>query len=484
MSVQRSRAAQAERNASRGQASEVPWPLPVRGLYSDAKSAEINGAMAEVLDNWKSNGISLEMRDGFGLQGADAAMQHIIYEFGADPDYIKVFADKMSIGGSDYFATFSGDISHTTLSSNVMLADGINPILRCDGAQIIDAEITTDTGKLSSEFDGLFSHHDRIYAWDSDELAFYYGDIGAVTGELTRFPLDRLGNLSGTVKIIHSMTYDASHGMNDILVVITSTGWIILYEGLDPGDINDWRLIGRVKTAAPVSKFAIQSFGSDLWMLTARGVVSLKESLSSGALALTSKIAQPISDLIIADVNAYKDSSGWQMIARPDGTDVLLNVPTATGYKQYVFTIEVSAWSTSNYPARWWHDAFGRLEFTDTDGNLCRVQVGNDDGAEITATFYTSWVRIPRKSEIAYMIPTIIADGELTVKITVLSDHDDTPGDIAQSEQIIVIRPDNPGSRVALNEVVGVGVTGRVFQARFEITGNNVSFENLIAGLV
>lgn len=484
MGIQTSRRAQAERNGSQRMSNETPWPLPVRGLYSDARNSEISGSLAEVMNNWKSNGISLDMRDGYALQSSDAVIQRIAYEFGASPSYIKIYADKAVIGVNEYSATFATDISSTTLSSNVVMADGSNPILRCDGTQVIVSGITTDTGKVTSEFDGVFSHHDRLYAWDSDELAFYYGAIGEVAGELTRFPLDRLGNLSGTIKIMHSMTYNAAHGMNDILVIVTSTGWVILYEGLDPGDSNDWRLLGRIKTAPPVSQFAIESFGSDLWMLTVRGVVSIKDSLAKGALALTSSIAQPISDLIVADINAYKDLSGWQMVARPDGTDVLLNVPTGSGYKQYVFTIEINAWSTSDYPSRWWHDAFERLEFTDDTGNLHRVGEGDDNGSDITAIFYTSWVRIPRYSEIAYLIPTIIADGELVVKIAVLTDHDKTPNDIAEATQTVTIVPDEPGAEVSLNDTIAVNAVGRVFQARFEITGKNISFENLIVGLV
>ena len=482
--IHSSRRAQAERAQSQAVVREVPWPLPLGGLYSDARNSEISGSLAEVMNNWKSNGISLEMRDGFTLQESNTVIQRVGYEFGANPSYIDIYSDKIVIAGSTLAGTFASDFSHTTLSSNVMLADGVNPVLRCNGAQTIDAEITSDTGKASSEFDGLFSHHDRLYAWDSDELAFYYGAVGEVTGELTRFPLDRLGNISGTIKIMHSLTYDAKHGMNDILVIITSTGWIILYEGLDPGDSNDWRLMGRVKTAAPVSKFAIESFGADLWVLTVRGVVSVKDSLAKGALALTSRISQPIADLIIADINAGKTLSGWQMVARPDGTDVLLNVPTGTGYKQYVFTMEIGAWSTSDYQARWWHDDFERLEFTDPTGNLKRVEVGDDGGQDITAIFYTSWVRIPRYSEIAYMIPTIIADSELVVKITVLTDHNKTPDDITEATQTITIKPDTPGSEVSLDEIIAINAIGRVFQARFEISGKNLSFENLVVGLV
>jgi hypothetical protein len=364
------------------------------------------------------------------------------------------------------------------------MADGAGAVLRCDGSQIVDAAFTTTTGKDVSEFNGVFTHQDRVYLWDDSELAFYYGGVGSVTGEVTRFPLDRLGNINGTIKIITSMTINAAHGMNDVLVIITSTGWMVLYEGLDPGDATDWRLLGRVKVASPVSKFAVSSFGPDLWVLTGRGIVSVRDSLARGAMALTSSVGEAITDLIIADVKASKSLPGWQMHPRDDGSQFFLNVPTETGFKQYVIDVSSQAWSTSDYPARWWHDLEGTTEFTNSDGSRCSLlDGGGDDGADITATFYTSWVRLPRHSHLAYLIPTIIADGNLTVTVTVLTDHDDTAGDIAQSQQTLTLKPDNPGDQVALNDVIGVGATGRVFQARFEVTGRNVSFENLLAGV-
>lgn len=481
----RSEAARMERARSQRLASEVPWPLPLRGLFKDAGTSEINGSMAEVLHNWKSNGVSLEMRDGYLQVSGAIAKQRIPFEFSDTPRYIEINDAGATCGDHSIARDFPNLVSSTTISSNLIMADGAGDILRYDGTGFTVAGFTTDTGKPSSEFNGVFSHHDRIYAWDDSELAFYYGDIGAVTGELVRFPLDRLGNIKGKIAIMASMTINAAHGMNDILVIMTTTGMIVLYEGLDPGDVNDWRLLGRIQVAPPVSKFAIQSFGADLWVLTTRGVASVRDSLSNGVLALASAIASPVSDMIIADIRANPDAEGWQMVARTDGTEVLVNIPTADGFKQYAFTVESRAWFTSDYPAQWWHDISSRTEFTHTDGTLNRLEVkGADDNQPMTATFYTSWIRLPRHSEIAYLIPTIIADGELSVTITVLTDHDATDGDIAQARQTITMKPDNPGDRVALNEVIGVNAAGRVFQARFEVTGHSVSFENLLAGLV
>ena len=473
-----------QERASGRSAYETPWPLPIKGLLDTAGTSEIGGAMADVLSNWKSDGSAMQLRDGFKVIANETALQRIPFEFGKNVGYIKIFTDRVVFGNISYSRRFPVDVSSTDISSNTIIVDGNGPALRFNGSHFTPAAFTTTTGKDPDSFDGIFSHQDRPYLWDSNTLEFYYGGGGAVTGELTRFPLDRLGSVSGKIMLITSMTVNASHGMNDVLVIFTTTGWMILYEGLDPGDANDWRLLGRVKISRPVSKFAVDRSGADLWILTTRGIISAKNSLALGNEALVSSIAAPITDLLVADVKANRDARGWQLKIREDDNECIFNVPTDAGYKQYLFDMEGASWSSSDYPARWWHDIDGNTHFTDTTGRLCQLAPNSsDDGQPITATFHTSWVRLPRHSQIAYLIPTIIADGELTVSVTVLSDHDQTDGDIAQSIQTITIKPDNPGDQVALNDKIGVGAAGRVFQARWSITGVNVRFENLLAGL-
>ena len=483
MSLNTSKAAAAERSQFNRMAREVPWPLPVKGLLSKAATAEINGQFTDNLHNIISDGISLEFRDGYEEQSAVAKQQRIPFEFGASPGYIEVTSTAVNFGATTFTRACPVDIDHTEISANTVMADGAGAMFRFDGTSFVNCAFTTDTGKSDSEFDGVFSHQDRIYAWDSSELEFYYGGVGAVTGALTRFPLSRLGNITGNIMIMNAVTINAAHGMNDVLAIITSTGWLILYEGLDPGDANDWRLLGRVKVAPPISSRAVISFGSDLWFMTKRGVVSVRDSLARGAMALVSSIAKPISDMLVDEIRLSSNNAKWSIVAREDADQVMINYPSGDTFRQYLLDIASQSWQTTDYPAQWWHALNGNMEFTADDGTLQRLADGGDNDADITATLHTSWIRLGGEMEVAYIIPTIIGSGDLTVKITVLSDHADTAGDITQAQQIVTISPENPGTRVALNEMIGVNVFGRVFQARFEITGRNIRFEQLTAGI-
>lgn len=484
MSARRRQAARAERGFGRQISSETPWPLPTSGLNSKAEFGRVRGQLAQVLNNGVSDGISIKMRDGYSKRADTTPMQRIPFEFGDDDTYIEIRPTEATDGTAVYVRDFPGDVMATEISANVLMADGAGEIVAYDGTAFSDAGFTTTDGKDPAEFDGVFSHQDRPYLWDSSTLDFYYGDVGAVTGLLTKFPLSRLGNITGKIMILDSMTVNAAHGMNDVLVIVTTTGWIILYEGLNPGDATDWRLLGRVRVAAPVSKFAVESFGSDLWFLTTRGLVSVQESLAKGVMALVSEVAKPTSDLIVADIKAHRALPGWQIVTREDGEQVMLNVPTDTGFKQYVFRVDAPAWQTTDFPARWWHNLSGFTEFTGSDGRLYRPESDiGDDGADITMTWHSAWVRIPGRRELAYLVPTIIANGPLEVKVAVLTNNNETAGDIAQAEQIITLEPENPGTSVTLNEVIGINASGRSFKVRWEITGSQVEFVDLTAGL-
>lgn len=372
-----------------------------------------------------------------------------------------------------------------------MVDGGGLPILY-DGTGLtqINTFVCSD-GTDPATFTGVFAHQDRLFFWKDDELAFWYTDqVGAVTGNLIRFSLDRLGNIKGKTAMLGALTINAAHGMNDVLVIVTSTGMVILYEGLNPSDALDWRQLGRVQAAPPVSQHASIEVASDFWYLTRRGIIAIKEAMSDGTAALNRPIAKRIKVDLLLDiktvVDAYGSLPGWQIIERPDETEIILNVPTGPDtFKQYVYAQDDQAWSTSNYPARWWQVFDGSTDFTGTAGQLYRLEAGEDfNGSAITTNWATPWMRVGAASCLAWLSPTIIADGELEMSLTTLTDHNDTAGDIEQGTQTFTMRPDNPGSNMSLDEDIGVGVSGNVFRLIFSITGRNLRFENLTAGIL
>lgn len=475
------RAAQARQQRARGVGTgrDIPIPLPLRGLLSEAKSAEVSGSFAGEFLNWESDGTKIKLRGQAGIMSEPSAvLQRIPFEFGSNPRYIEIYADRAVCGDATITREFSASCAVAYISGQAVIADGKGLPVRFDGSAFHTISMTV-LGIDPALFDGVVAHQDRLFFWQTGgPLDFWHSaTVGGVQGAFSRFPLGRLGNVTGNIAAILSLTMDAGHGMNDTLAVITSTGTIVAYEGLNPADAQDWRQLARVEAAAPTGPEGFARVGADIWMVTAGGIVSVTDSLRRGIVALVSNVSRAVAEEIAREV---EQGGRWQIHAAADGARVYVNRITDDGASQFVFHAETQSWSKADHAARAWHNLAKRTEFTDMDGRLrCLQRCEGED--VITARWVSGWFRLPRATALRYLQPTILASGPLTLKVTVLSDHDGTAQDIAQSVQTVTINPDRPGARVALNEVIATDAVGTVYQVQIEVTATWAEMVNLIA---
>ena len=472
--------------ASVPQAQEAPWPLPLRGLMTEAKSSRINNLYASRFENFRSDGFSMFMRDGFTKNAATNPIQRIPYEFRGQPRYIEIYSDRAEVDSSTYFRNFGRPVMTAYLSSQAIMVDGRDVPFRYDGTDLQAAGYTSSNVNVNT-LDGAIAHQDRIYMWDSDgPLEFFYGELGAVTGELTRYPLDRLGNISGSIVVMASVSIGDFEGTNDNLVIMTSTGDMVIYEGLDPGDPENWRLWGRAKVAVPFSRFGVTKLGSDALILTKSGVISAIEAMRNQEQAINGRLARPIRKSLVPLIEQYGGVEGWQMMTSPDGAQVVINIPTGATRQQFIYDVEATAWRTADYPAQRWHALNNNLQFTHTDGSICTPDdTDGDDGAAITAVYHSSWVDFKKGSQISYLLPEVYGVGAITMKITALTDRNETQRDIDEGTQTITISPqdETDATRQVINERIPIGVAGDVFQLRIEITAKEAEFAGLRVGV-
>ena len=462
--------------------TEITIPLPLGGLMEEASTAEVSGMYAGELLNWSSTGASLQTR----LQHSTTAgttsgiLQRMPYEFNGSNSLIEVSASQVQVGATTATRTFSQAFSFGHISGNAIMADGNGPPLLWNGTTFSDGVFTTSTGFDPNTFDGFLAHQDRAFFWRTgDALDFYYSDtVGAITGNLNQFPLGRLGNITGTILCLYSLTVDAGHGLNDTLAVFTDTGDIVVYEGLDPADSLDWRQQSRLRIAPPVSCEAIEKIGGDVWILTASGLVSVLATLQSGATALVNTVSDAIQDTLVAQV---AEGGEWSIHRSADARRVIINRVYNGAASQFIYNTKSKGWEASDYPARRWHNLGLQTQFTAINGDLGTLDANGT--VSITATWVSSWFRLPKRTAINYVRPTIYSTGDLTVKMTVLSDHDETATDIAEAEQTVTLVPDETGTRVTMNEVIACDAVGDVFQLRMEVTSTWAEIVNVKAGV-
>lgn len=476
---------------------EVPIPLPTSGLFVEAKTGQTSPVFASVLDNFTTDGIVLELRNGYLLGPEDQlVLQRVPYAFGNALRYIELRAMQAESNGITFARQFNGSAMVAYISSQAIIADGLDLPMSYNGSAFAAALFTTSTGALVQSFDGVIAHHDRLYFWKTDgKLEFYYGDVGAVSGVLTRFPLDRLGNITGNILTAISLTIDAGENINDALAIYTTTGQIVVYEGLNPGDPNDWNLMTRIQVAPPLSRFSFTRVGADVWVLTAQGLISLRDTLAQGNLALVGTLGRPIvkeiRELIARplDFDVATEQflpNEWQLHTAADGSKVIINFFARSLQRQFIWNAESKAWQTADFPARSWHNLGLRTDFTTAIGRLGAVQPAAASTEEITALWHTGWFTFRSDTTVAYVRPTIIADGPLSVAVTVLRDYNESAADVLQMRQVVTIEPEgppDPGRKVALNEKIAIGLSGMAFQLRIEVTATWAQIVNMNVGI-
>ncbi|MEM8971353.1 MAG: hypothetical protein AAGD43_04720 [Pseudomonadota bacterium] len=468
-------------------ARETTIPLPLNGLFVEAKTAEVSAVYASELSNFKSNSVSLEVEPShvFGSI-SEIGFRRIPFEFGIYSQYIESKSEQLQSGAAVFSRSMAEDASHTYISSQAIIADGRADPIRYNGAEFSAAVFTTTTGFEPRDFDGVVAHQDRLFFWKHDgDLEFYYGDVGAVEGELTRFPLGRLGNIQGKIRSMFSLTFDAGENVNDALCIVTTTGELVVYEGINPGDANDWNLTARVATAPPISKAGFTRVGGDVWMITTSGIVSAIDSIRQGILALVGNISRPISKEILDLVT--QGGGEWQLHTSATGDRIIINRYENGAAKQFNYQTETRAWNTTNYPARRWHNLALQTQFTDSRGVLATLPRVSDGSTTVKATWSTGWFNLRRASEIKYIRPTIIANGALSVRLVVLSDHDETVQDITEAEQTVTVYPDDPddaGGKVALNEDFAVDAIGQRFKMTLEIEASSAEIVSVDVGVL
>ena len=372
--MRRSAQARQQRAQGIGTGREITMPLPLGGLFSEAKTSEISGVYAGEFVNWESAGTKIRLRkQAISLSPESAILRRIPYEFGADPRYIEIYADRAKCGDAEIIRPFAADCSVAYISGQAIIADGQGFPVRFDGVAFHQIDMDVQGGADPATFDGVVAHHDRLFFWATGgELEFYHSaTVGGLQGEFLRFPLGRLGNITGSIRQMQSLTINAGHGMNDTLAIMTSTGEIVAYEGLDPADAMDWRLLTRVRASTPVGPEAFARIGNDLWMVSGSGIVSIMESISQGVLALVGNASRPI----VTEITALIEQGGrWQMHVGADGSQVIVNRIKDGEAKQHVFHVETRTWSVTDYPAAGFHNLNGKTEFTDMNGRLRRLR--------------------------------------------------------------------------------------------------------------
>lgn len=263
-------------------------------------------------------------------------------------------ATAAGVVGAAVTASSLGVYSHAnfnTLGGNYLVAvNGANALKLYNGTtwtDITGASVPAITGVTTSELIAVTVFKRRLWFIRKDTMSAYYLGTDQIAGAAVEFPVGQLCKFGGTLVAIGSWTIDGGDGADDHLVLVTSSGEVLVYRGTDPSSAATFALVGVYFIAPPVGGArSLVKYGGDLLLMTQSGLYPLSKALQSTTVtrqtALSSNIQQPISDA----ARANSSFSGWQVCVYAQENALLVNIPTVEQNTavQYVMNSITGAW--------------------------------------------------------------------------------------------------------------------------------------------
>ncbi|ANM10395.1 MULTISPECIES: hypothetical protein [unclassified Rhizobium] len=242
------------------------------------------------------------------------------------------------------------------------------------------------------------AYRSRLWFIEKNSTNVWYLATDAVSGAATVLPVGGNMKYGGTLVSINVWTIPVSTGLQQCLVLMSSEGEIIVFQGSDPSSSTNWGLIGTFKLGRPLgTDRCMLSVGADLAIMTTDGIVPITKAvqLDRGATslgAITAKIG-PTWRETVATIGTTSDQ--WQLSSFPARQMAIVNLPSSFGPYQYVMNTETGAWCRFvGMAASCWGTWQDRLFFGSSDGTVYEAEVGaTDNGVAIDALMVGAWNR-------------------------------------------------------------------------------------------
>ncbi len=419
-------------------------PAPVGGWNTRDDVGNMPPQDAEILDNWLPDVNSVKPRKGWTqfTSGVGSGDVHTLATYVGTTGTKKFLA----AGGTTIYDITSGtatslatDLSPipwdtSAFNNRLIFCNGAGVPKEYDGTVITDASFTL--GAISATFFASHVFKNRVYYAATNQLAFYYTELFASTGTITKFPLTGIAERGGSVVGINSWTADGGSGPDDFLAIFTSEGEVLVYQGTDPG--TDFFIIGRFFVGRIVDNLAITQVYGKLYVVTDRDYIYLPDQLQVQGGGRDTKL----SGAAAAAVRSFRKNSGWLAHYSPNEGLLIINVPTKSGESvQHVLNVRTGAATRfTGINARSWTEFSGTLYFGGVDGTVNRYTGAQDGTSAIKCIAQTAPSKLARNREglINTYRSRMTSNGDLTITTALRVDF----GGLSQKQTQIISSDD------------------------------------------
>lgn len=261
-------------------------------------------------------------------------------------------------------------------------------------------QVTDGAGALQVLFTGganlsMMSH---IMVWKSRIIFIrastgesYALPVNQIAGTATLFDFGPMFKHGGSLDMMASWSLDAgsTSGLMDKLVVVSSEGDVLVYDGDGIAAanfaINAKRYVGKV----PTGKRYITQYGGDMGILSERGLTFMSELLRNSGDLSASAIALKINPTLSERLHASLDVPGWELRFVPDQKILLVNCPDLGASSDIQYAQDVNSQSWCRFTGMCMHTAEvfnSTLYFADDNNKVYACFAGSSDNQLLDGT--------------------------------------------------------------------------------------------------
>lgn len=264
-----------------------------------------------------------------------------------------------------------------------------------DGAAWTVATVGIGPGEIDGidpkDLGYIWTWGNRIWFIERDSMNAWYLPVGQITGTVAKFPLGGLAPHGGKLYAGVNWTVDGGGGdsgsttsMNDKIIFVTDQGDIIIYGGTDPDTAATFKIEGRWYVGRiPVGGRAVRRYGSDVMLVSERGLVFLSEILRGQGFFSQAETARNINPVLATQVTQSLGRQYWECEFLPHEQAIIVNYPTGDGEpdRQWLYMLNNKAFVTNRgMPMLTVGVSQGRTFFADYSGNIWWAFQGQSDG--------------------------------------------------------------------------------------------------------
>lgn len=258
------------------------------------------------------------------------------------------------------------------------------------------------TGATTPYLIGGAVYKNRLYGVHYQEPAYWYSEIDATSGTMTKVSLGGIIQLQANLSAIGTFTISDQVTTEAFIAFVFSSGEILFYNGSYPNSA-DWRLAGRAQIPQPLFVDSLIQYQGDTLVMCDGGVVSLRDLFLKGsqqALSLSvSDLVQTKWVALVKAIRATRSTPTGPLVDNavngsirgvydPKNDRIVISFPyyldsagaLQSGSFYFVFNAELGAWS--------FHRSFGgRIYDINIYNNTlyCLSRYGTDNGVTIYA---------------------------------------------------------------------------------------------------